>query len=81
MLMIGERLSIADMLVAKPGFWKRPDTCRKFLLASRRWEGTRRDEEKRLQQAELEAAQRLAGKQAFGPTALVFSAHSFTLIL
>lgn len=62
-LMEGERLAIAEALAAKPGFSKRLDDCQEFLLASRRREKAKNDEEERHRRAELEAAQQLADEQ------------------
>jgi len=62
-LMIGERLTIAEQLVAAPSFSKRLDGCREFLLASRRQEDAWRDEKEQRAKAELVAAQALAAEQ------------------
>jgi len=62
-LMEGERLAIAEVLAAKSGFSKRLNECQEFLLASRRREDAKLDEEERRRRAELDAAHELALEQ------------------
>ena len=56
-LMEGERLTISETLAAKPGYRRRLESAREFLLCSRQRETQRKEAEERQRQAELVAAQ------------------------
>lgn len=62
-LMVGDRLAIAEALAAKPGFSRRLEGCREFLLISRHRDEARREEDERRRQAELDAARQVAAEQ------------------
>lgn len=56
-LIAGERLTVAEALLAKPAYHRRLEPVSEFLLASRQREAQRQAEEERVRQAELIAAQ------------------------
>ena len=56
-LLVGERLSRAETLVAKPGFRARLDSAREFLVASRQREDERKEAEAQQKEEKLRVAQ------------------------
>lgn len=62
-LIDGERLSLAESLAAKPGFQRRLEPTREFLLASRQDQDRKQAEEEQRQQRELIKAKELAAEQ------------------
>ncbi|MHA7651590.1 nSTAND1 domain-containing NTPase [Mycobacterium sp. ML4] len=62
-LLHGPRLSAAENLAGKPGFRDRLNIVRDYLLASRQRENDQAAREKQRQQAELEAAKKLAAAE------------------
>lgn len=62
-LLPGPRLTAAENLIAKPGFGDRLNHVRDYLLASRQRENEQAALEKQRQQAELDAAKKLAAAE------------------